>query len=908
MQRLRRTTSTSSTSSQPPARQLSGKRLERRGSSNLNSATSSRPTWRRRLRRNWRGAVFVCVCASVALLSVPRDHRQQPVRKSSIFKPSHRQRESCRDEIDWPELPHGVDIDLHVVARGNTHNLRTTLTSLAEACYPEDAELALHVWALTAHAREVMPAQDGFVWTHGTYQFHTLTTKHGEVPPLEGWARMWTDPIDTEVRLVLPEGLELSNLFYFWLASTLARYLGAGVTMEEREIFRENVFGLSLSATGLSEVSGVPSSWGAYEAADKKRPVFHTLPGARGTAFFGWKEGEALVHVPGGEVALSWAGSLERFLAEFCHGRGLGILHPNLNGDVSFARQLPPSSSSSSSSGGSGGGGWLEEEEALPLSQTAHTPTPTLRGTDDGGGGREPEGLVLTYRDANNLIVKYPSVSSVPAYDLLSRRHRDVTHLRLQAYRFFQRLRTSVERNKDLEDLWKRPGMPKPNYALAKFLIYQPQFGMGNQLRALDAALAVARVLGRVLVVPDYIADNGEGRSVRYDAIWEFGFLEELVGRSNVILQADFDDLLQDCDVVLPPTKVYLADMPIKQLAGNDEYFGRMGWGELPKVPLPLANATEAGWSELQQMEDQVLAISAMFGMFQGWTPDSTVGDTHWHAMVKLHVSEEASWVHEFVDDSLERFREKATEAAAAAEQADSGGEGGDEELSDVGGRNPAAAEFMCAHVRRQDFEESCSCYEEEYRTGSARDWVKEALDGGGVCWVEEQDFRDTVDVLLRWAPAKLDVSPQFVFATSDDARFLEDIKVGNAVPVFTLDDVSRVAAAARGGGGGGGGGAGEGFRGPAESSAATAGGKAVTPEEVQAALPAIDVAVCSRGTLLMLNYFSTYSALIKTKAKAQPNFKRGLYWADPPALSTRWSRFCGWFLRKWRRIRNFFH
>lgn len=64
----------------------------------------------------------------------------------------------------------------------------------------QDAKLALHVWALTAHAQEVLPAQDGFLWTHGTYQFHTLTTEHGEVPPLEGWARMWTDPSDNEVR------------------------------------------------------------------------------------------------------------------------------------------------------------------------------------------------------------------------------------------------------------------------------------------------------------------------------------------------------------------------------------------------------------------------------------------------------------------------------------------------------------------------------------------------------------------------------------------------------------------------------------------------------------------------------------------------------------------------------------
>lgn len=32
---------------------------------------------------------------------------------------------------------------------------------------------------------------------------------------------------------------------------------------------------------------------------------------------------------------------------------------------------------------------------------------------------------------------------------------------------------------------------------------------------------------------------------MRYDAIWEFGFLEELVGRDKVILKADFDSLLK---------------------------------------------------------------------------------------------------------------------------------------------------------------------------------------------------------------------------------------------------------------------------------------------------------------------------------------------------------------------------
>lgn len=166
------------------------------------------------------------------------------------------------------------------------------------------------------------------------------------------------------------------------------------------------------------------------------------------------------------------------------------------------------------------------------------------------------------------------------------------------------------------------------------------------------------------------------------------------------------------------------------------------------------------------------------------------------------------------------------------------------------------------------------------------------ALGSGGVCWVKEADFRDTVDVFLRRAPSQLGVAPRFVFATSDDARFLEATKHGNAVPVFTLDDVSLPKDAA-------GRGSGSGNR--VSTTSASAAGQSLTAEEVKAALPAIDVAVCSRGALLVLNYFSTYSALIKAKAKAQPNFVRGLYWADPPALSNWWTSFFAWLHRLFR-------
>lgn len=42
-----------------------------------------------------------------------------------------------------------------------------------------------------------------------------------------------------------------------------------------------------------------------------------------------------------------------------------------------------------------------------------------------------------------------------------------------------------------------------------------------------------------------------------------------------------------------PPTRVFAADMPIKQLTGVDEYFEQLGWGSLPQVCTPSASADD---------------------------------------------------------------------------------------------------------------------------------------------------------------------------------------------------------------------------------------------------------------------------------------------------------------------------
>lgn len=65
------------------------------------------------------------------VLRLPRASQCQ----SFSFRPAPHK--ACPLDDEWHEVPGDKKIGLHVVARGNTDNLRTTLMTLAEACYPE---------------------------------------------------------------------------------------------------------------------------------------------------------------------------------------------------------------------------------------------------------------------------------------------------------------------------------------------------------------------------------------------------------------------------------------------------------------------------------------------------------------------------------------------------------------------------------------------------------------------------------------------------------------------------------------------------------------------------------------------------------------------------------------------------
>lgn len=65
-----------------------------------------------------------------------------------------------------------------------------------------------------------------------------------------------------------------------------------------------------------------------------------------------------------------------------------------------------------------------------------------------------------------------------------------------------------------------------------------------------------------------------------------FWFAHSNCGSFSCFSRPCYRQRLRSCQVIEPPSKLYLVDMPIKQLAGSNHYFGRIGWGELPQVCL----------------------------------------------------------------------------------------------------------------------------------------------------------------------------------------------------------------------------------------------------------------------------------------------------------------------------------
>ena len=130
-----------------------------------------------------------------------------------------------------------------------------------------------------------------------------------------------------------------------------------------------------------------------------------------------------------------------------------------------------------------------------------------------------------------------------------------------------------------------KPSLSASSSSPQLYMTYQPQFGLCNQLRALHQAIAIARVLGRVLVIPDVIDDDGKGPIYRRDTLFDTESLINVLnnagdGKVYAISTAAYSKL----GLSTPKFVLDLKLQSFKQLVPSNLYFDNMGWSHLPTI------------------------------------------------------------------------------------------------------------------------------------------------------------------------------------------------------------------------------------------------------------------------------------------------------------------------------------
>lgn len=156
-----------------------------------------------------------------------------------------------------------------------------------------------------------------------------------------------------------------------------------------------------------------------------------------------------------------------------------------------------------------------------------------------------------------------------------------------------------------------------------RFLLYSPQFGLYNQLRALYHALAVSRVLNRVLVVPEIVSNNGAGPVVPRSMLFDSSLLF-LKASGFVISTSEYQNLVRS-GMASAPKKIINLPVPIKQLIPTMLYFKFLDLGKTPHDSLPESykfKFSEKEWLRFEQ-EDPLGVTNdntiAFYSLYMAW-------------------------------------------------------------------------------------------------------------------------------------------------------------------------------------------------------------------------------------------------------------------------------------------------
>lgn len=376
-----------------------------------------------------------------------------------------------------------------------------------------------------------------------------------------------------------------------------------------------------------------------------------------------------------------------------------------------------------------------------------------------------------------------------------------------------------------------------------RYLIYSPQFGLGNQQITLRNAVIWALLLNRTLVLPHLLGHSGCSNetlcssSSQEMASHAVAFTVGGAAGATAVAPLRTLEMSRFLELRLRPRRLLvLAVRALWAYRMTDAYWGLLGltWHQAaPPLDVPLSGFSPA---EIRAAfgscrHHAVLGFRSLFAAADMNGPDGK-STPEWPKPGQR-------WADTTAMPALYRpassLRAAADRLVRALRTAAEGGSSG-------GAAPEGGAALACVHIRRGDIIEDCERYAEEAKLRTGRSWVKSHFRNGYSCHQPAAQLALNLEALVRRVAKQRPARGLALYAAVEDAATLRS----PLLAPFNISSLSSLMARPD--------------LGPAVAAA------------LPASLPAglrdvlLDQLVCARAEHLVLNIFSTFSQMMQTR------------------------------------------
>ena len=438
-----------------------------------------------------------------------------------------------------------------------------------------------------------------------------------------------------------------------------------------------------------------------------------------------------------------------------------------------------------------------------------------------------------------------------------------------------------------------------------RFLLYAPQFGLGNQQITLRNAVIWALVLNRTLVLPHLLSHSGCSNatlcasSPQEMATHDAAFTLEQSAMSN-LAPLRVIEMTRFLQLRLRPRRLLVLTIKARwAYRMTDEYWSLLGvkWHrEQPALHVPLNDPTLKDPFRPADIQSSfrgcghhaVLAFRSLFaaadvGKGVRWPSpgqrrvDSVIMPTLYRpSRSLLHAAERLTGV---LRETASRSSGGAVTSGSQQQQQQPGATRAGTTGGTGHGLARVATLLACVHIRLGDIVPDCKRYEEESKLASGRAWVKSHFQKGYTCHQTPEALEANLNALLARVHQVKDGAtrprPLVIYAAIEDATALDH-------PRLRPFNVSSLASLKASGA----------FDAPMRESL-----KALPSGLLDVLL---DQLVCARAEHLVLNIFSTFSQMMQTRIGLDHADVVGGWTRD---LSTRQQAALHLDVRYWRAV-----